>query len=115
MSERQQFHRGDLVRTLPEYWNTKGFGFAPDALRHPAGWAIILGSYRDQYGGGPEQRHTYSVLWLTEEGQPDYSMSWWDDDQIDFLVLSRCDEMLNLIDEYEDSLYDEDDEEDWDV
>jgi hypothetical protein len=99
---RQQFHRGDLVRTLPEYWYDQ-------RLRHPAGWAIIVGSYRDQYGGGEQERHTYSVLWLTETGEPDYEMSWWDDDQIDFLVQPRCLETLDLLDFYEEE--EENDEE----
>jgi len=98
---RQQFHRGDLVRTHDTLWNGGG-------VRDQACWAIIVGSYRDQYGGGESDRHTYTILVLDGEGQPLGQESWWDDHEIDFLVQERCLETLDVIDFYEE----EDDEDD---
>jgi hypothetical protein len=102
MSKRQNFHRGDLVFVATEYWNTRGFGFEEGRVHTPAHYAIICGSYRDQYGGGAEQRHTYARLVLDKHGQPLYRSAWTDDFQIEYLVQPRCTELLDMLDEYED-------------
>jgi len=105
---RQQFHRGDLVRTLPIMWGVSylGLGFgADDNVRHPPFYGIIVGSYRDQYGGGKENRHKYSVLQLHDDGTVDHEWSWLDDEEIDYLVEPRCIEHLDFLD-----LHEEDDD-----
>lgn len=98
---KQQFHRGDLIRTLPILWNgyVKGV-INPKDVRHVPFYGIILGSYRDRYGGGKQEQHTYSVLQLKEDGTADYSWSWLDDEEIEYLVEPRCIEHLDFIDTY---------------
>lgn len=51
----QKFHHGDLVQIASDLG---------DFMRHfPSGCrAIVIGSYRDQYGGGPQNSKDYSLL-----------------------------------------------------
>jgi hypothetical protein len=101
---RQQFHRGDLVFLRAEYWHDPelgGYSSDPEDKtreRHPAEHAIIVGSYRDQYGGGEGMRHTYTILVLDKEGQPLWQSSWHDDARIEYLVQERCIETLDILD-----------------
>jgi hypothetical protein len=105
---KQQFHRGDLVRTHREMWADGGFGWGCDAVRHEAGWAVIIASYRQQYGGGSDMNHSYTILWLDKKGQPLYRMSWWEDHQVDFLVEAHCQACLDILEAYENEEKDED-------
>ncbi len=86
---KQEFHRGDLVRTVDIMWNDTGCGWAPNSVRTPAHWGIIVGSYRDQYGGGEDMRHSYTILKLDEKGNPDYRWSWLEARHIEYLVFDR--------------------------
>lgn len=102
---KQEFHRGDLVRTRDVMWGCWDWGVDStkiDSVRTPAHWGIIVGSYRDQYGGGECERHTYTILKLKDNGDPDYRWSWLDATHIEYLVLPRCIENLDILDDYED-------------
>jgi hypothetical protein len=110
---RPEFHRGDLVFLRAQYWHDPELGFYSSypgdekRERNPACHAIVVGSYRDQYGGGRDQRHIYTMLMLDDMGQPLYESSWHHALRVEYLVQERCMETLDILDFYEEK-YDED-------
>lgn len=60
--------------------------------------AIIIGSYKQLYGGGRNEERIYSLL-ILGDGKP-YSSSWYGDANIKELVSPRCMAHLDLLEEY---------------
>lgn len=69
----QQFQRGDVVHIAKDLGSSMSHF---DSDRD----AVVLGSYRDQFGGGPDNEHTYTLLFLNGA-----RVSWYYDSQLTLL------------------------------
>lgn len=70
----QKFKRGDKVHIAASLGSSMAH-FQADKD------AIIIGSYRDEYGGGPEKEKQYTVLMCDNGGR----CSWYYDEQLTFV------------------------------
>lgn len=70
---KQKFKRGDLVRIAKDLGPAMSH-FTADCN------AIVIGSYKDQYGGGEQENTSYTVF---IEGQGE--TSWYDESQLTFI------------------------------
>jgi hypothetical protein len=82
---RQKFHKGDLVRIAKDLGSCMSH-FTADCD------AIVLGSYRDQFGGSGNDTKSYSVF-LKDEGE----CSWYEEWQLTLIQPAR----LDLLKEWE--------------
>ena len=70
-------------------------------MRHFSGngkEAIVVASYKQQYGGGAREEKQYTLL-ILGEGAP-HSSSWYNESNIEKLVSPRCIEHLDLLEKH---------------
>ena len=75
----QKYFKGDLVQ----------IGEMPEYMSHfPANCkAIVLYTYKEQYGGGRREERQYGVYLLPNRGET----SWYEEDQLTFIEADRFD------------------------
>lgn len=87
----QKFHRGDVVRIAKDLGMTMRH-FPADRL------AVVVGSYRDQFGGGAHNSKDYTLRLEGNTG----GTSWYHEDQLTLVEASplgdfnqRCEDMFS--------------------